>query len=304
MIALILLILFVIWNVYLPFYHERIHNHLKRDESNLISEKARSIEIRKGNSKAVLFIHGYPSSPDMYSYPAKVFSESGYDAFAPLIPTFASDIKAFEKTNFSEWFEYIDSYYLSLKGEYEKVYVAGVSMGGAMTLKLAERHPEIPAIAVLAAPVTYNSLIKDGIVTDWRTYFARTIALFVKNINGSAVLSHPDSNDGDENWIGYGGVFPRQGLSLIFNLKAIRRDLGKVKCPAILIHDKGDKTVPFGNQRIIRSSISSKKVKVLSPRMDVKYKHSHHSLLMYESVRKEYTDDILSFFMEATDDKA
>ena len=81
------------------------------DESRCFSPRCRSIIYEEGNDKAALFIHGFPTTPHMYAYPAKVFSENGYDVFAPLIPTFGSDYKEFEKSNFSQWFAYIDEYY-------------------------------------------------------------------------------------------------------------------------------------------------------------------------------------------------
>lgn len=124
----------------------------------------------------------------MYAYSCKHFSEKGYDVFAPLIPTFGSSIEDFKKTNFSQWFSYIDKYYTSLRFSYEKVFIIGVSMGGAMTLKLCERYSSSPlapeAVAVLSAPVVYNSFIRDRIITDPSFYIARTVALFKPVIGG------------------------------------------------------------------------------------------------------------------------
>ena len=298
-IIIFLLFLFFFWNISLIFYREKKEPKLKSDESKCFSENCKSILYVKGYSKAVLFIHGFPTTPSMYSYPARIFNEKGYDVYAPLIPTFGSDYKEFEETSFSQWFEYMDEYYLSLKKKYESVYVIGVSMGGAMTLKIAEKYSGTALspkkIAVLAAPVAYNSLIRDHFVTSWSFYVGRFIALFCKEIGAKCIDGKPESEDGNENWTGYGGTFPRQGLSLIYNLKKIRRALPKVTVPIISIHDKGDKTVPFGNQKIILRSIKSETVEAYSPRMP-NYKHTHHSLLMYDSCKREYTDLILEFF--------
>ena len=294
-----LVFLFFFWNISLVFYKEKKEPKLKSDESRCFSENCRSIIYENGYDKAVLFIHGFPTTPSMYSYPAEVFRDEGYDVYAPLIPTFGADYKEFEKTSFSQWFSFIDDYYIRLKNRYEKVYVIGVSMGGAMTLKLAEKYSHSPLspekIAVLSAPVAYNSLIRDHFVTSWSFYVGRFIALFIKEIGAECVDGKPEGEDGNENWTGYGGTFPRQGLSLIYNLKGIRKDLGRVDVPILSIHDRGDKTVPFGNQKIILSSIQSKDIEAYSPEMP-NYRHTHHSLLMYDSCRKEYTDLILSFF--------
>ena len=235
----------------------------------------------------------------MYAYSCKHFSEKGYDVFAPLIPTFGSSIEDFKKTNFSQWFSYIDKYYTSLRFSYEKVFIIGVSMGGAMTLKLCERYSSSPlapeAVAVLSAPVVYNSFIRDRIITDPSFYIARTVALFKPVIGGKIMDGNPDGEDGDEEWAGYRGIFLPQAISLIWNLKEIRRNLGKITVPLISIHDKGDKTVPFKNQGIILREIRSENVESYSPVMD-NYRHTHHSLLMYNSVKTKYTLYIERFF--------
>ncbi len=303
-IIVLLIILFFFWNISLVFYKEESKVKLISDESRCFSPRCRSIIYEEGNDKAALFIHGFPTTPHMYAYPAKVFSENGYDVFAPLIPTFGSDYKEFEKSNFSQWFAYIDEYYQDLKKRYKDVYVIGVSMGGAMTLGLAEKYSNTPLsptrIAVLAAPVVYNSIIKDGIVTSWAAYIGRTIALFIKSIKAKNIDGLPDGEDGNEEWTGYGGTFPRQGISLIYNLKGIRRNLCRVIVPMISIHDQGDKTVPFRNQKIILDSVRSRDIESHSPKMP-NYRHTHHSLLMYDSCKREYTDMILKFFAKEDD---
>ena len=297
LIIILAIAIFIWWNNSLPFYSEKAKNELESDESNLISPKAHSIVYEKGNRKAVLFLHGFPASPVLYENAAKMFSEEGYDVFAPLIPTFASDMEKFTETNFTEWYDFIAKKYEELERKYEEVYVIGVSMGGSMTLKIAEDYRP-SGIAVIAAPVTYNSFLRDGIISDWHFYIARFLGLFTKSIGAKAVTGRPESHDGDENWIGYDGAFIHQSISFIYNLKTIRKNLRKVVSPAILIHDKGDRTVPFKNQEIIRKGISSGKIKVISPDMGDEYHHSRHNLLMYDSVGKEYTVDILKFFNE------
>ena len=140
-----------------------------------------------------------------------------------------------------------------------------------------------------------NSLLRDHFVTSWAFYIGRFLCLFLKGVNASCIDGRSDGEDGNENWVGYGGTFPRQGLSLVYNLKEIRKNLAKVTVPMISIHDKGDKTVPFGNQKIIISSVKSRDIESYSPKMP-DYRHTHHSLLMYDSCKKEYTALIMKFF--------
>ena len=295
----ILLIGFVIiillwWSICLPFYKEKTRI-LTPNEDKCFSKDNRTIEIKNNNEKAMLFIHGFPTTPYMYSWVTKYTSEHGYDVYAPLIPTFGADWKEFLKTNFSSWFEYINTYYKNLRTEYKEVYVVGVSMGGAMTLKLAETNNDMDGIAVLSAPVTYNSLLKDGIVTHPLGYLARLLKLFSPQIGAKPCTYIPGHNDGDENWHGYRGVFLKHGVSLMYNFKAIRRDLGKIKVPMIAIHERSDKTVPFKNLQIIENETHTK-AEFHETEMGEGLKHTHHALLSYDSTKKPVMDKILQFF--------
>lgn len=300
-IAALAAILFIIWNTALPFYKDEGKDKLVCDEDKCFSPACRSVKIESGNSRCVLFIHGFPTTPRMYSYPIRIFSSHGYDVHAPLIPTFGADWHDFEDTTFSQWFSFIDDYYVSLRKRYGRLFVVGVSMGGEMTLKLAEKYSgtslEMSAIAVLSAPVVYNSLIRYGIVTSFPTYFARTLGLFVKSIGAKPVCGHPGSEDGDEAWTGYSGLFIKPGLSLVHSMKDVRKNLPSVTVPMISIHDRGDRTVPFKNQKIILENVNSRRIEAKSPSMPP-YRHTRHSLLMYDSTKEEYTRDILDFFSE------
>ena len=292
--VLLILIAFIyLWSSCLLFYHEKPEK-LQSCEDRCFSPDCRSIIIRQGSDKAVLMIHGYPTTPAMYRYAAERMKAEGYDVYAPLIPTFGTDWHAFVKTNFSSWYMWIEEYYLNLTQSYGKVYVIGTSMGGAMALKIAEHH--MPAATVtVGAPVVYNSFFRDRTVTSWSSYLARIIGVFTPALNAGIVTSKPSSNDGNEEWKGYKGLFPKQGASLVWNLKSIRKDLGRIHTPLLSIHDRGDRTVPFSNQKIIRKETDTESA-FIETEMGSECNHTHHALLMYRSIQSELMDKIIAFF--------
>ena len=293
--AAVLIIMIYLWSSCLLFYRESTEE-LHADESKCFDPACRSIVIKQGSDRAVLMIHGYPTTPAMYSYAAERMKEAGYDVYAPLIPTFGADWHDFQKTTFSSWYGWIEEYYAVLSKEYRKVFIIGTSMGGAMTLKLAENHrPD--AVVTVGAPVVYNSFFRDHIVTSWPSYFARIIGLFTPSLGAGIVTEKPDTNDGNEEWKGYKGLFPRQGASLVWNLRTIRKELGKIHSPLLSIHDRGDRTVPFANQGIIRKETQTE-AQFIETEMGSECHHTHHALLMYRSVQKGLMDMIVSFFSD------
>lgn len=296
-IFIVIFILFIVWNVTLLGFKDTDLTPLEQDESSVFSEKTRSILLKQDSSKAILMIHGFPSSPSMYSYSAQRFYDAHWDVHVPLIPTFGSDPKKFEKTNFTQWFNFICRYYETMRKEYPTLHVLGTSMGGLLALKLAEKYCDTDKapdkVVTIAAPVVYNS-IRDGIITDPLSYFMRSIALFTASIGAKTVDGNPNGDDGNEEWVGYGGQFIRPGLSLVHGMKDVRKNLGKITCPLFSIHDVNDKTVPFGNLKIIQRENGSKSFKTLETHMD-KFKHNRHALLLYHSIQKELTTTIIEF---------
>lgn len=294
---LLFVILFVVWNFTLIGYRDKDLPPLEQDESSVFSDKARSILLKQDSGKAILLIHGFPSTPSMYSYSSQRFFEAGWDVHVPLIPTFGSDPKAFEKTNFTQWFDYICRYYEQMRKDYPTVHVLGTSMGGLMALKLGEKYCDTDQapdkIVTIAAPVVYNS-IRDRIITDYKSYMMRTVALFTPSLGAKTVDGNPNADDGNEMWVGYGGQFVRCGLSLVHGMKTVRKNLGKITCPLFSIHDVNDKTVPFGNLKIIQKEHGSESFRTLETHMGP-FKHTRHALLLYRSIQKELTTTIIEF---------
>jgi len=294
---LAVLILFILWNTTLIGYRDRNVEPLGVDESKVCCPEATSIMLKQGSNTAILLVHGFPSTPSVYHYSAKRFSDEGMDVYAPLLPGFGTDPKTFSHTTFTQWFSYLSSYYEQLRASYDTLHVLGISMGGMMTLKLGETYcsselaPD--SLTSIAAPVVYNS-IKEGIFTDPKQYLARTFALFTASIKPHVVNGYPNGEDGSELWYGYGGTFVRPGLSLVYAMREVRKNLGKITCPLFAIHDKGDRTVPFKNLAIITNENKSSDFRKLETQMG-SFSHSRHALLLYRSIQEELTTTIIEF---------
>ncbi len=299
------IIYFILWNICLFGYRDRHTEPIQPEPEHCFCPEAKPIVLvhDEPTGKAVLMVHGFPSTPRVYTYSSKRMFDAGYDVYVPLLPGFGTDPKVFEETSFTQWYGYLTGYYLELRAKYPRLIVLGTSMGGAMTLKIGEQFSgtsEAPdALVSIAAPVVYNSMLRDGVVTNWGTYIMRTAGLFIPAIGAGVKCGNPDGEDGNEDWTGYKGLFIRQGLSLVWALKTIRKELPSLTCPLFSIHDHNDRTVPFKNQAIIERECKSRDWKKLETEMGP-YRHSHHCLLMYHSIQKELTDTIIIYMDEKT----
>lgn len=269
------------------------------DLSKLFDKDAGPIEIRNDSDKCIIFVHGFPSCPRSFKYVAPLAEKAGYDVYAPLLPGFGTTNEDFIKSNFSQWFVYLCGFYLEMKRRHEKVYVVGLSLGGSLTLKLAEKysgtHLAPDGIAIVAAPVLLNSL-SHGMIKTWLLYSIRSLSWFVKFIDNKSE-SWKEMEDGHAHWMGYQGSFPRQAYSIKMAVEKVRLDLNKISVPVIAFQAPEDRTVNYKNFHYIEKKISSP-LKQFN-RVDYKgYFNTAHILVLYESIREKIMSDITNFFDE------
>lgn len=295
----VLLLLIFSWSAFLWGYRDKHTEPITPNEDQVFDPRCLPIILEHDPpaNKAIIMIHGYPSTPYAYDYAAHRAFDHGYDVYVPLLPGFGTKPKDLDRTSFTQWYEYLETYYRDKRTEYDHVHVVGTSMGGAMALRLAQEFSDTPdapdAVATVAAPVFLNDLSL-GIIQKWGYYFMRIVSVFTYAISPRIHRGSDKVNDGEELWIGYGGAFVRGGVSLMHALKGIRKNLSSITVPLISLHDVGDKTIAFQNLGVIQSAVRANPFIARPTHMDSN--HNRHILLMYPSVQQELTDEILTFF--------
>ena len=298
-IIILLAIIIVILNE-TSLFHKESEDYSKIPEREPFCREAAPFEIKNGSDRLIIFVHGYPSTPAVYRWAADEVAGDGWDAAAPLLPGFGTGWKDLLSTNFSMWYAYLKDYYIERRRKYKTVAVVGTSMGGALTLKLAEEFSSDKdlapdAIVTVAAPVFINRVFCSGILKNPGYYLVRSVGWFTKSIRPRIVDSPGDKDiDGRGRWRGYSGIFPRQVYSLKLGLKRIKADLKKVTVPYLIFHDRKDRTVPFENSLYIAKRCGTKNLELTVTDIgDIN--HEHHSLLIYDSTRKMVLNRIEDF---------
>lgn len=294
--AALLFFLHLLFN-WTDFFYRENSLFEETDLSELMDPDAGPIEIINESKKCLIFVHGFPSTPKTYKYVAPLAEKAGYDVFAPLLPGFGTSNEDFIKSNFTQWFMYLRDFYLEKRRGYDKVYIVGLSMGGALTLKLAETYSGTwlapDGISVNAAPVSLRFPAK-GFARGAMLFSVRTISWFIGHQNNRKDTWRT-MEDGHGEWLGYEGVFPRQIYSLKMGLVRVRKDLKKITVPIIAFQVPGDRTVDSANLTRIEKHVSSS-VKSFHMLDYSGYRNTSHALFLYESIREKLMTDILDFF--------
>jgi carboxylesterase len=271
-----------------PIFHKE--RFCEDDENqSLMDERAAAVSLKKGNSKAVLLIHGFSSTPWLFYKHIPLFEAAGYDVLAPRLPGHGVCPETFNNSSFTQYYKFVEELLIENRPQYESFHIIGVSMGGVLTLKLAEKHSQGPyapnSIVTLATPVRLK---------DPRMSLVRTMSWFIPIFKMKKEEGLAREADGGEEWLGYEDLCLPPAYSSFMAMVPVKNQLKKISLPHLLIHARGDKNVPFENIWKIASSTSSKKQELWTPDLSG-WKHSRHALFLYNSIRDELFSKIRTF---------
>lgn len=265
-------------------------NFCEEDENQeLMDERASTVNIRNGNTRAVLLIHGFSSTPWLFHKHIPLFEAAGYDVLAPRLPGHGISPQTFINSSFTQYYNHVEKLLIENRQQYESFHIIGVSMGGVLTLKLAENHsigPFAPSsIVTLSTPVKFK---------DPRVNLVRTLSWFMPILKVNKKEGLARESDGGEMWLGYEDLCLPPAYSSFMAMVHIKNQLKRISLPHLLIHARADKNVPFENIWKIASSTSSKNQELWTPDLSG-WEHSRHALFLYNSIRDELFSKIKTF---------
>ena len=106
-----------------------------------IIEGAESFLLDGKNNKAVLLLHGYTGAPSEMRPLGDYLHALGYTVSCVRLPGHGTSIKDLEATTATDWYGAAEAECLELLARFDSVYVAGLSMGGLLAMKLAAKLP-------------------------------------------------------------------------------------------------------------------------------------------------------------------
>ncbi|MEZ5216024.1 MAG: alpha/beta fold hydrolase [Ilumatobacteraceae bacterium] len=106
-----------------------------------------------GGSLGVLCLHGFTGNPSTMRPIAEAAAEAGYSVELPRLPGHGTTIEDMLSTGFRDWAGEAEAAYQRLAARTDRIVVAGLSMGGALTLHVGLAHPDVAGL-ICINPVT------------------------------------------------------------------------------------------------------------------------------------------------------
>lgn len=198
-----------------------------------------------GGDVGVLLCHGFTGSPASLRPWADRLAAEGFTVELPLLPGHGTTWQQMNATTFDDWLGEVTVALLELGRRCRSVVVGGLSMGGALTLRLAELHPERIAGIVLVNPSVMG--LKPAL---------RAVPV-LKHLVSSVKGVTDDIAQPGRTELGYTRAPLRAVDALRKGWAVTRKDLALVRTPVLLLHSRFDHVVEPENSQLILDSVSS-----------------------------------------------
>lgn len=239
------------------------------------------IKLEGDNESCVLLIHGWSStSYEMYHLSQKLNSE-GFSVYAPLLPGHGTKPSDLENITWRDWYNFVEKEYLELKKKYKKVYVGGCSLGGNLSVLLAQKYKCVSGLILLGTPFKMKNekinFILAKFVSKFKKYFKKTYPLKTKKVCGIVrLISYQE--------------FPICSAMEVYKVVCkSRKNLKKISQPILVFQSDVDHLVDENSMDNFYNLVnSSNKFKKIVPK-------AYHNFI-YDTKHSFVYDDIVKFF--------
>ena len=201
----------------------------------------------QGDRRGALIVHGFTGCPQSMRPLAEAFAAAGFSVELPRLPGHGTTPEDMAKYQWRDWTAAVDAAYRNLGSRTDKIIVAGLSMGGTLTLWTAEQHPEVAAIVVI------NGACEDEDIKGLVEAAEQTLAnsqTFLQGVAGD--VADPNSKE-----LGYDRVPAATVRPLMEGVAEVKSRLGEIKCPVLILHSPQDHVVGPGSVRAMREGIKA-----------------------------------------------
>lgn len=214
-------------------------------------------DFTPGGRTGFLLIHGLGGTPHELRYVARGLARAGHTVYCCQLAGHCGSLEDLRNSTWQDWYKSVEAAHDRLRKHCDIIIAGGLSMGAVLALKLAQMRPDTVQGLTLYAP----TLVMDGWAMPWHSIILRYIRPTPFNVTAnlterppygikderirSFVVKNMLSGDASQ-----AGVYktPVRCFSH-FNLLVadVKKRLGEVKAPALIIHPRDDDMASLNN---------------------------------------------------------
>ncbi|MFB7331814.1 alpha/beta fold hydrolase [Streptomyces adustus] len=199
----------------------------------------------EGGEVGVLLCHGFTGSPQSLRPWAQFLARRSLTVSLPLLPGHGTRWEDLALTGWQDWYAQVDRELCALRDRCARVFVAGLSMGGTLALRLAARHGDGVAGVVVVNPANK--------VHGLSAYALPVARHLVRTTRG---IASDIAKEGAVE-LGYDRVPLAAAHSLRTFFRLVDGELPQVTQPLLLLRSPRDHVVPPSDSARVLSRVSS-----------------------------------------------
>lgn len=205
-------------------------------------------DLTGGRRVGVLLSHGFTGSPASMTAWGEHLGALGYAVEVPRLPGHGTTWQEMNTTTWEDWYAEVTRAFEKLSAENDAVVVAGLSMGGALMLRLAADHPERVAGVIVVNPAVATKR--------WDVKLLPVLKHLVPSFPG---ITNDIKKPGVEEY-GYTKTPLKAAHSMFRAWPVLVSDLPRVTAPLLYFRSTVDHVVDELSQPLITSTVSSRDI--------------------------------------------
>ncbi|NHJ14153.1 MAG: alpha/beta fold hydrolase [Candidatus Thorarchaeota archaeon] len=207
-----------------------------------------------GNEKGCLLLHGGGGGTtwDFKGFANRLHEETGMTVWLPSLTGYGTKPEDLIGVTLDDWLSDAHSGLDKLSKKCDCMSVVGHSMGGLLALLLSSERKEVGAVVTWAAPwSTRNRLLP-----------LLPIISKIPGIRRAIPERYPAPVPDwlrEKGWIGYEWIPSSLGFTIQDGLKRLKKALGNITCPALIIQGEEDEVMSADSPKRIHDGLSSKR---------------------------------------------
>lgn len=185
-----------------------------------------------GRAPGALVLHGFTGNPSSMRSLAESFAGAGFHVELPRLPGHGTNVEDMMATGWSDWTGEVEAAHQRLTARAGDVVVAGLSMGGSLTLWAALEHPEVVGIVCINPATTPQGSDVLAMVDEMLAGGSETMPAIGSDI------ADPDSHE-----IAYDATPLRPLQELMRGLTHLASRYGELAMPLLLFTSRQDHVV-------------------------------------------------------------
>ena len=206
--------------------------------------------VKDNNKIGFLLIHGFTGAHFEMEPLAEFLREKGFNVVNTILPGHETSEEDLTTKKWKDWINHAQAELDELKEKFSKVFVAGLSMGGVITLCIGAKNPDLTGIISMAAPIR---------PPDWRMHLFKIFPF--------AHFFYPKHRSVESGWedlealkthVSY-EYYPTKSVKQVYALmKEVKKLTPLIKIPILVVQSKQDPSVPTSHGKWILENVVSK----------------------------------------------